>query len=115
LVSAIGSGRHSRIIVLELGPVAPAAARTAPTAASTEFGTAAKASSETPDNGDENKGTDQNSYDRRPPFAELAKAFCRGMIWMMGHILAISLFHAFIPAAERLGSGLHIVDDIAGK
>jgi hypothetical protein len=95
LVSAIGSGRHSRIVVLELGPVAPAAARTAPTAASTEFGTAAKASSETPDNGDENKGTDHNSYDRRP--------------------LAISLFHAFIPAAERLGGGLHIVDDIAGK
>ncbi len=34
---------------------------------------------------------------------------------MIGHILAISLFHAFIPAAERLGGGLHIVDNVAGK
>ena len=55
MVSAVRSGWHSRIIVFELGPVTSAAGRTATTAASAEFGTAAKASSETPDDGEENE------------------------------------------------------------
>ena len=113
LVPSVRSWRHTRIVVLKLGPVAPSAGgatRTATNTTCAEFSTAAKTPGKAPDKGEENERANDNSYYGRPSSRHVSKDSPEGL---SRHILAVGLLHTLIPTAERLGRRFNIVDDVA--